>query len=173
MEDIMMKTLGCAALTLTCLALLASPSQAQQQVEIDAINRFLDRFAELEDAMDEIAQTELMSKDRVWIRQGVGRRTNQALNTKIQQAQMDALKQAIPEIQFFTDYRDRLIRLYGDGTVAIASLYSYTTAILPPDAPSDLAANLGSIPPQVFTLVLEKRGGDWKVVHVHISDLGG
>jgi len=168
----MRRALRALAITLVCGLAFADVGRAQQSADVEAVNALLDRFAELEDAMDETAQAALMAEDRVWIAQGEGRRTNQALNTQIQQAQQDALQQAVPGIRFFTDYRDRLIRFYGDGTVAVASFYSYTTAVLPPNTPPNFADELAAIPPAAMTVVLERRGQGWVVVHVHLSDLG-
>ena len=67
--------------------------------------------------------------------------------------------------------RDRLIKLYGNGSVAVASFFRYTTTILPPPTSPEVAKEFG---PQAaaITLVLEKRDGDWKIVHTHVSDLG-
>ncbi len=141
---------------------------AQPQPDIDAINQLIDRYGELEDAMDMTAQAGLMSADRVWIAQGGGRRTDQAANMSIQQAQYDQLKKTVRGIQTFTEDRDRLIKFYGDGSVAVASFYRYTTAILPASATPD---GYATPPPAVATLVLEKRDGEWKIVHTHFSNL--
>jgi ketosteroid isomerase-like protein len=162
--------------TVTRFLLLASwltlPTvTAQQQADVEAINRLVDRYGALEDAMDMAGQAQLMAADRVWIAQGAGRRTNQASNMRIQQAGYDAMKKAAPGVQTFTEDRDRLIRFHASGAVAIVSLYRYTTLILPPNTPPEAARALAAPPPAVATLVLEKRGGEWKIVHTHISDL--
>ena len=63
-----------------------------------------------------------MSDDRVWIGDnGLGRMTNQSLNMNMQQSQFDAMLKSINGIKWFTDARDRLIKFYGDGKVAVAS----------------------------------------------------
>jgi hypothetical protein len=57
---------------------------------------------------------------------------------RMMQAAYDAaVKKQAPGIQLFTQARDRLIRFYGDGSVAIASYYRYTTVILLPNTPPD------------------------------------
>ena len=154
------------------LLLAVSPGALQaQDDDVDAIQRLIDRYGELEDAMDMAGQAKLMSADRVWIGQAVGRITDQAVNMKIQQAQYEQLKKTVRGIQTFTDDRDRLIKFYGGGVVAVASFYRYTTTVFPANTDPDVAEGLG-LAPAVATLVLEKRGSDWKIVHTHFSDLG-
>jgi ketosteroid isomerase-like protein len=154
-------------------ASLAFPSfaPAQRQSDIDAINRLLDQYGELEDKMDMNAQAKLMTSDRVWVAQGGGRRTDQATNMRIQQANFDALKKQVPGVQTFTEDRDRLIRFHGNGQVAVASFYRYTTLVLPPNTPAEVAEAAAPLPTSVGTLVLEKRDGGWKIVHTHFSNL--
>src|SRR6266550_3988349 len=151
--------------------LVPSAAFTQRQGELDAINRLIDRYGALEDAMDMNAQAQLMSGDRVWIVQAAGRRTDQATNMRIQQATVDQLKKRFPGVQTFTEDRDRLIKLYGNGSVAVASFFRYTTTMLPPATPPEVAKEFG---PQAvaISLVLEKRDSDWKIVHTHVSDLG-
>jgi len=152
--------------------LLPGFATAQRQTDVDAINRLIDQYGALEDAMDMTAQAKLMTADRVWIAQGAGRRTDQATNMRIQQAAYDALKKQAPGIQTFTEDRDRLIRFHANGAVAIATFYRYTTIVLPPNAPPDLVKAAAAPPVGATTLVLEKRDGEWKIVHTHVSSLG-
>ncbi len=159
------------ALVLACTLMMPNPASAQRQTDVDAINHLIDQFGALEDAMDMAAQAKLMTADRVWIAQGVGRRTDQAMNMRIQQASYDALKKQAPGIQTFTEDRDRLIRFHANGAVAIASFYRYTTIVLPPNAPPDLVKAAAAVPAAGITLVLEKRDGEWKIVHTHVSSL--
>ena len=144
---------------------------AQRQNDTVAVNRLIDQYAALDDAMDMAGQAKLMSADRVWIGAGGGRRTDQATNMRIQQAAFDVLKKQAPGIQTFTEDRDRVIRFYANGAVAIASFYRYVTVVLPPNLPVDVAKTLSGPPPEVGTLVLEKRDGEWKIVHTHFSAL--
>jgi len=166
-----MLTVNRLALVLAGCLMMPAVSAAQRQTDVDAINRLIDQFGALEDAMDMTAQAKLMTADRVWIAQGVGRRTDQATNMRIQQANYDALKKQAPGIQTFTEDRDRLIRFHANGSVAIASFYRYTTIVLPPNAPPDLVKAAAAVPAAAITLVLEKRDGDWKIVHTHVSSL--
>jgi len=165
-----MRALRRFALALTIL--VPGLASAQRQGDVDAINRLIDRYGALEDAMDMNGQAQLMSADRVWIAQGAGRRTDQATNMRIQQAAFDQLKKRLPGVQTFTEDRDRLLKFYGNGSVAVASFFRYTTTILPPTTSPDVAKEFGPLPAVAITLVLEKRDGDWKIVHTHVADLG-
>jgi hypothetical protein len=153
---------------------LMSPAvaAAQRQPDIDAINQLIDRYGALEDAMDMNAQAQLMAADRVWIGPGAGRRTDQATNMRIQQAGFDQLKKTAPGVQTVTEDRDRLIKFYGNASVAVASFYRYSTRIVPAGVPREVAERLPPNPPSVVTLVLEKRDGTWRIVHSHFSALG-
>jgi hypothetical protein len=166
-----MSTLRRLALALTILVPGLASAQRQGGGDVDAINRLLDRYGALEDSMAMNAQAQLMSADRVWIAQGAGRRTDQATNMRVQQAAMDQMKKKAPGLQSFTEDRDRLIRFYGNGSVAVASFYRYSTYILPAATPPDVAKDIVPDRPSVFTLVLEKRDGDWRIVHTHVSEL--
>jgi ketosteroid isomerase-like protein len=158
------------AILLAASLILPTLASAQRQPDVDAINKLIDQYGELEDKMDMNAQAKLMTPDRVWVSQG-GRRTDQATNMRIQQANFDALKKQVPGVETFTEDRDRLIRFHGNGQVATASFYRYTTIVLPPNTPAEVAKDLAAPPPAAGTLVLEKRDGGWKIVHTHFSNL--
>jgi len=149
----------------------ASFVSAQSKADSEAINNLIDKYGETEDAGDMVNQAKLMTADRVWIGPfGSGRITNQAMNMESQQSQFDAAKGFLAGVKWFTDDRDRLIKIYGDGKVAVASFYRYRTFVLPPDTPLEKAELFSPPPPSVFTLVLEKKG-DWKIVHTHVSSM--
>jgi len=54
----------------------------------------------------------------------------------------------------------------------VASFYWYRTAVVPPGVPKDVAADVGNVPPLALTIVLTKEGGDWRIAHTHVSELG-
>ena len=153
------------------LALSLQPLTAQNQGDIEAVNQLLDRYAQFEESMDMMGQAQLMSQDRVWIGNGAGRITDQAKNMQIQGAQFENNQAAMPGLRWFVDDRDRLVKFYGSGGVAVASFYRYTTYIIPGDARPDLAEALAATQPIAMTLVLEKSDGEWKIVHTHVSGL--
>ncbi|UCC73175.1 MAG: nuclear transport factor 2 family protein [Gemmatimonadota bacterium] len=154
--------------------LLLSPSStalAQDKSDLEAIHELIDRYAQTEDAGDLVAQAALMTADRVWIGQaGAGRRTDQAKNLERQQARFDATAALAPGIRWFTEARDRMVKFYGDGTVAVASFYWYRAFVLPGDLPLEVL-DLFRTPtvPEVMTQVLVKEGGEWKIAHTHVS----
>jgi ketosteroid isomerase-like protein len=159
------------ALLLAGSLVFPSPAATQSKSDTDAIHRLIDQYGEMEDKMDMNGQAKLMTSDRVWVSNGGGRRTDQAANMRIQQAGFDALKKQAPGVETFTEDRDRLIKFYGNGQVAVASFYRYTTMVLPPNTPAEVAKANAPPPPAVATLVMEKRDGGWKIVHTHFSNL--
>ena len=88
---------------------------AQDQDDIDAVHQLLARYTELDEAMDMMAQARLMSEDRVWIGPNGERQTDQAENMRMQQAQFDATKEAVPGIKWSVEDSDHLLRFYGNG----------------------------------------------------------
>src|SRR5204863_9270718 len=123
--------------------LVPSPAATQRQGDVDAINRLIDRYGALEDAMDMSAQAQLMSADRVFIVQAAGRRTDQATNMRIQQAGFDQLKKRLRGIQTFTEDRDRPTNLYANGAVAVRCFRPFKIAT-PPTATAT-AAGMGVV----------------------------
>jgi hypothetical protein len=75
-------------------------------------------------------------------------------------------------MKWFTEARDRLIKLYGNGTVAVASFYFYRTRVVPGDLPPEKAQLLGGDPPPTtITHVLVKEGGTWKIAHTQVTPM--
>ena len=157
-----------------CLVLsLMTSANGQSNADQDAINALIDKYGQTEDAGTLLKQAEMMSADRVWIgANGAGRITNQAMNMKMQQTQVDAATKMIQGVEWFTDARDRLIKLYGDGSFAVASFYWHRTFVLPPRLNAEQRKAMGKQPdPVAISHVLEKKGGDWRIVHTHVSSL--
>ena len=111
--------------------LATSAVYGQSAADTKAINDLIDKYSALEDTGDMMSQAKLMATDRVWIAGGAGRMTNQTMNMELQQAGFDEAKKFVPGVKWFTDARDRLIKFYGNGTVAVASFYWYRTFVLP------------------------------------------
>jgi hypothetical protein len=145
---------------------------SQNNADWKAINDLIDKYSALEDSGDMMSQAKLMAADRVWIAELGGRMTNQIMNMELQQAGFDEAKMSVPGVKWFTDARDRLIKFYGEGSVAVASFYWYRSFVLPADTPPEKVKLLNPVQPATFTLVLEKKSGDWKIVHTHSSPLG-
>jgi hypothetical protein len=161
---------------LLCAAFLLVPcvtraSLAQREADLTAINRLIDQYSQAEDSGDMTAQAKLMTADRVWVGPD-GRRTDQGMNMRAQQAQMDEGKKFAPNLKWFTEARDRMIKFYGNGAVAVASFYWYRTRALPGDLPVDKTRLLGDNPPPVaITHVLVKEGGAWKIAHTQVTPM--
>ena len=141
------------------------------ETDLDAINKLIDNYSKTEDAGKLLEQAKMMSKDRVWIGpNGAGRITDQSLNMNMQQSQVDAIMKGISGIKWFTDVRDRLIKFYGNGKVAVASFYWHRTFVLPPNTNSEKRNMMKKqLDPVVISLVLEKKKGVWRIVHTHTS----
>jgi len=167
-----MRSLVPRILAFTIAVFVPCTALAQGGGDEDAINRLIDQYSQLEDAQDMAAQAAMMTADRIWIAQGFGRITNQTQNMQIQQAGFDVQNEILPGVQWFTDARDRIIRFYGRGDVAVASFYWYRTFVLPANATDEQVQNAVQPQPAAITMVLEKQGGNWKIVHTHNSALG-
>jgi|TARA_B100001750_G_scaffold7036_1_gene5568 hypothetical protein len=153
------------------LFIILSAISFGNETDLDAINKLIDNYSKTEDEGKLLEQAKMMSKDRVWIgNNGAGRITDQSLNMIMQQSQVDAVMKSISGIKWFTDTRDRLIKFYGDGKVAVASFYWHRTFVLPPNTNSEKRNMMKKQPdPVAISLVLEKKKGVWKIVHTHTS----
>ena len=160
------------AVVLFVMFLASDAVYSQNNADSQAINDLIDKYSALEDSGDMMSQAKLMAADRVWIAELGGRRTNQTMNMELQQARFDEAKKSVPGVKWFTDARDRLIKFYGEGSVAVASFYWYRLFVLPADTPPEKVKLLNPVQPVTFTLVLEKKNGNWKIVHTHSSPLG-
>ena len=146
---------------------------AQNRADVDAVNKVIDQYGQTEDAGDMVAQAKLMAPDRVWVGTApAGRQTDQAMNMRAQQAQYDVQKKLVTGLQWFTQARDRLVKFYGNGAVAVASFYWYREPVIPAGTSREIAQGIeAAATPVAITLVLEKQGGEWKMVHTHVSYL--
>jgi hypothetical protein len=146
---------------------IASQSDTPDLVQI---HRLIDRYGAAEAAGDLKAQGELMTKDRLWVNPRRGRRLDNARNMEIQQAMADNRRKSSEKLKLFVDDKERIIRFLANGTVAIASFYRFYTGIVPEDAPEHIKEEYGSAQaPELMSLVLEKRNGEWKIVFTHTS----
>jgi hypothetical protein len=84
------------------------------------------------------AQALLMTADRVQIvANGGGRRTDHALFTRYRQDVSAEATKVAPGVKWHTDARDRLVKFYGTGDVAVASFYWYRARVVPADLPAE------------------------------------
>jgi ketosteroid isomerase-like protein len=158
-------------LALICAIAFPSFALAQKQADVDAVNRLLERYRATEDASDLVSQGKLMTPDRVWVSQFAGgRRIDNVENMRIQQAQADRRKKVLPGMVQFTEDREPLLRFYGGGDVAVVSFFRYVTRVFPPETSEEVKREYAPSN-EMMTVVLEKRGGEWKIVHTHVSRL--
>ena len=129
----------------------------------DDVHAFVMRYCELEGNLE--AQEKMIASDRVMITPAM-RQTNQALNMKLQKRNRELNAKRDPGLEVMVRCEDPLVRVYGD--TAVASVYRYwnwlwSTEFLSENEPP-VTTNR-----DVTSLVLRKQGGEWKIVHTHIS----
>ena len=152
--------------------LAAAPAANAQTCDTAGINALIDQYARTEAEGDMPAQSRLMAEDRVWVAAAGGRMTDQAMNMQGQQAWFDFENGVVRGLHRYVDARDRMIRCYGGGDVAVASFYWYQQVVPPSTLTAAQAEMLGQPPqPSTVSLVLERRGSDWRIVHTHTSPL--
>jgi ketosteroid isomerase-like protein len=135
--------------------------------DVDDVRAVVDRYLSTESDLAE--QGKLMTDDRTYIVAGV-RFTDNVANMRGQLAG-EKLREALdPDGIMITTAEDTMIKVYGD--TAVASFYRHWNWT--PGADAVKAGRAGNAPPsQVTTLVLNKQRGAWKIVHTHISPMGG
>lgn len=134
------------------------PAAADDEADIEAL---IEQYNRCEEQGDMEAQAELMTPDRVWVA-AAGRRTDQTLNMKIQQAGMDRDMKRFPGGQAFFDVRDLLIRVYDDA--ATASFYWYRDFVLSPEQEGPNPSFRSAV-----SMFLVKQDDSWKIAHTHSS----
>ena len=161
-----MKTLKQSLIILVFLGLPVAAAP-QSQTDVDAINRLLERYRETQIADEMLVQGELMAKDRVWVDNTVGRRTDNVENMRLQQSQVDNRRKIIPGLIQQIEDRDKLIKFYGDGKVAVVTFFRYATFLFPPGTPPEVKKEYEPSSEWIM-LVLEKRNGKWLIVSTHV-----
>lgn len=141
---------------------------ADNPADVAAIEALLQEYRRTQDAGDLLGQAKLMSPNRIWINQAGERRTDNAENMRIQQMQEDAAEKRSPGVQQITTDRDVVMHFHGDGKVAIVSFHRFAYRAFPPGTSAEVLKN-DSRSTETGTLVLEKQGATWKIVHTHWS----
>ena len=156
-----MKTLILGMLT-SMLVVSAAAAGADDRADIEAL---IAEYNRTEETGDLDAQMKLMSPDRVWINGLAGRRTDQTLNMKVQQAGLNEAKKRFGGAKHFFEVRDLIVQTHGDA--AVASFYWIRNRVFP----ADYEGPRNQPMPLIQTLVLVKTDGDWKIVHSHASPM--
>ena len=145
---------------------------SEPKSDYDAVNKLIDDYGTYQANSDALGMSKLMATDRVCVSQHFGgRRTDNILNMKIQQAQLDIQNKELPGIKDYVEDRERVIRFLAEGKVAAVSFFRYITRVFPAGTSAELMEKYAADPPLAISLVLEKRGNQWIIVHTHASDL--
>jgi len=150
---------------LLAAALVAPIASADDADDVQAvINTYL-----ATETVDLAKQASLMTDDRTFIAGGA-RQSDNVANMKRQMAGAKLGKALDPHTTVIVTAEDVKIRVMGDA--AVASFYRYWTVIPGADAVRE-GRDGGGPPNMAVTLVLQKMGRDWKIVHTHQSNMGG
>ena len=135
--------------------------------DADDVRAVINAYISTETDLEE--QAKLMTDDRTYIVGGT-RHTDNVANMRGHIAGQELNRTLDPDGKLMVTMEDLLIRVNGD--TAVASFYRYWNYI--PGAEAVRAGRDGNAPgPQASTVVLAKDGRDWKIVHTHISPMGG
>ena len=147
-------------------AALASPIASAD--DADDVRAVVDEYLATEG--DLAKQARLMSDDRSFIAGGF-RQTDNVSNMKNQMAAAERNQELDPGTRLSVRGEDIIVRVIGDDA-AVASLYRFWTVLA--SAESVRAGRNPQGPPNdAVTLVFEKMGRDWKIVHTHQTPIGG
>ena len=147
-------------------AALASPIASAD--DADDIQAVIDTYLATE-SVDLSKQASLMTDDRTFIAGGV-RQSDNVANMKTQMAGAKLDMELDPDATVIVTGEEVMIRVMGDA--AVASFYRYWNVV--PGAAAVREGRDGGGPPNMaVTLVFEKMGRDWKIVHTHQSNMGG
>jgi len=153
-------------LSVFAAAALASPIASAD--DADDVQAVIDTYLATE-TVHLAKQAGLMTDDRTFIAGGV-RQTDNVANMKNQMAGAKLGRELDPDATVIVTGEDVKIRVMGDA--AIASFYRYWNII--PGATAVREGRDGGGPPNMaVTLVFEKMGRDWKIVHTHQSNMAG
>lgn len=162
----------CALLLVLLASLPLAGVASEKKSDYDTVNKLIDDYGAYQANSDALGMSKLMATDRVCVSQHFGgRRTDNVLNMKIQQAQLDIQNKEVPGIRDYVEDRERVIRFLADGKVAAVSFFRYITRVFPAGTSADMMKKYAADPPLAISLVLEKRGDQWIIVHTHASDL--
>lgn len=153
-------------LSVFAAAALASPIASA--ADADDVRAVINTYLATE-TVDLAKQASLMTDDRTFIAGGV-RQSDNVANMKNQIAGAKLGRELDPDATVIVTAEDVKIRVMGDA--AVASFYRYWNVI--PGAAAVREGRDGGGPPNMaVTLVFEKMGRDWKIVHTHQSNMAG
>ncbi len=149
------------------LSVFAAAALASPIASADDVRAVVDEYLATEGGLAN--QAGLMSDDRSFIAGGF-RQTDNVNNMKNQIAGAKLGRELDPDATVIVTAEDVKVRVMGDA--AVASFYRYWNVI--PGATAVREGRDGGGPPNMaVTLVFEKMGRDWKIVHTHQSNMAG
>ncbi len=148
------------------VAALASPIASAD--DADDVRAVVDMYLTTE-SVDLEKQASLMTDDRVYIIGGT-RQTDNVANMRGQIAGAKLGKELDPHATVIVTAEEVKIRVMG--SAAVASFYRYWNVVPGADAVRE-GRDGGGPPNMAVTLVFEKMGRDWKIVHTHQSNMAG
>lgn len=136
--------------------------------DIDDVRAVVNQYLATESDLER--QARLMTDDRSFIAGGF-RQTDNVTNMRNQTAAAERNRELDPDVKLSVTGEDVMVRMLGDRG-AVASFYRFWNVL--PSADSVRAGRNPQGPPNdAVTLVLEKMGNDWKIVHTHQTPIGG
>jgi ketosteroid isomerase-like protein len=161
-----MKRMAIKYIAVVASVFLAAPIASAD--DADDVQAVIDTYLATE-TVDLARQASLMTDDRTFIAGGV-RQSDNVANMKSQMAGAKLGRELDPDATVIVTAEDVKIRVMGDA--AVASFYRYWNVIPGADAVRE-GRDGGGPPNMAVTLVFEKMGGNWKIVHTHQSNMGG
>jgi ketosteroid isomerase-like protein len=161
-----MKRMAIRYIAVVASVFLAAPIASAD--DADDVQAVIDTYLATE-TVDLARQASLMTDDRTFIAGGV-RQSDNVANMKSQMAGAKLGRELDPDATVIVTAEDVKIRVMGDA--AVASFYRYWNVIPGADAVRE-GRDGGGPPNMAVTLVFEKMGGNWKIVHTHQSNMGG
>ncbi len=165
MKRIAIRRLSAAVSVLIALALVSPIASA---ADADDVRAVVDQYLATEGDLG--SQAKLMTDDRSFIAGGF-RQTNNVRNMENQMAAARRNYRLDPNTRLSVTGEDIIVRVIGDDA-AVVSLYRFWTVLASADSVRE-GRNPQGPPNDAVTLVLEKMGRDWKIVHTHQSPIGG
>lgn len=164
MSKLVIRRLGGLLGAFVVAALISPIAVAADVDDVRAVvNEYLATESDLE------RQARLMTDDRSFIAGGF-RQTDNVTNMRNQIASAKRNQELDPDTRLSVTGEDIMIRMLGDDA-AVASFYRFWTVLVSADSIRQ-GRNPQGPPNDAVTLVLEKVGNDWKIVHTHQSPVG-
>lgn len=136
--------------------------------DVDDVRAVVNEYLATEGDLER--QAGLMTDDRSFIAGGL-RQTDNITNMRNQIANAKRNQELDPDSRLSVVGEDIIVRMLGD-EAAVASFYRFWTVLVSADS-IRAGRNPQGPPNDAVTLVLQKMGNDWKIVHTHQTPISG